>query len=97
MPTTLHETWFRRNFPTLLGWALQLVVLGVYIGRQEQITRQMEIRVAKLEERMTVHHEDHQAHVNVEWRSLVLGQLKDLNSKLDQHQAETLRLMSRGR
>jgi hypothetical protein len=80
-----NETWLKRNLVAIVGFAIQLLVLGVYIGRQEQIISSLEKRTSALEERVTSHHEDRDAHTTAEWRGQVLQRLDRIDGKIDAH------------
>lgn len=79
------ESWARRNIVALVGFALNLVVLGIYMGRQQQMISSLELRETVLEQRMTNHHEDLNLHSSSEWRMLVLNSLSRLEAKIDTH------------
>ena len=87
-----NETWLKRNVVTIVGFIINLVFLGVYIGRQSVIIETIEKRTTVLEGRMNEHHEDKQGmHVTPEWRASILQRLDRIDGKLDAHIMEGTR------
>jgi hypothetical protein len=80
-----QETWLRRNLVAIVGFAINLLMLGAFIGRQSQIIETMDKRQAIFEQRVTSHHEDMNVHTTAEWRGSVLQKLDRLDGKLDAH------------
>lgn len=85
-----ETNWFRRNLVALVGFAIQLVVFGVYIGQQREINYQnREIisqqakQIVSLEKSVQQHREDGDVHTNKEWRDSVTTLQNRFDSKLD--------------
>jgi hypothetical protein len=76
-------TWFQRNLVALVGFGIQILVFGIYIGRQEQIKVDLERRIALLEQKVDVHVSDADRHTYAEWRQQILQALIRLEAKVD--------------
>ncbi len=88
----MTETWFKRNVVAIVGFAVNLIVLGVGIGKiVEFISTQREVNAAvtrrldSVEERVRQHHEDTSMHTTSEWRMQMQSTLSRVEGKLDAH------------
>ncbi len=87
-----NEGWLKRNMVAIVGFAIQLLALGLsiarlgaYLGRQDEIIANQEKRIAILEQRVQQHHEDTAVHTTREWRDNVMAMLNRLDGKMDAH------------
>jgi len=85
--TDQAQGWLQRNWGLVLGWGIQLIFLGVYIGRQETLLKIMDDRVTNLETRLTAHHEDRAVHLDWDWKAQINQRFDRLEQKLDTHMA----------
>jgi hypothetical protein len=79
------EHWLRRNVVAIVGFAINLLVLGVYIGRQAQLIDMIEKRTSTLELRVNDHNQDGTVHTSSEWRVQLLATVNRIEGKVDAH------------
>jgi hypothetical protein len=78
-----NDSWWKRHIVSIIGFALNLVILGVYIGRQDAIVGNLQAQQAKTESTVQRHHDDLNLHTSAEWRSNMTQMLIRLDAKVD--------------